>query len=254
MPGQAGLFLILKPKAAALPSFRFLLLLTVIWIPRRPLYRIDYASQSNSWIGTVLVLVAAGFISFMATLEANQPSINSPFRMEQLFANCCWLPRQGFHSTHHYKEALLVCYRFLLVWGNVSLQSRQTAAQFKVAAPITGPELHRPGPPLQHRRGGLGRWHEPRLGPEEDVPSTEKEKRFVVNKETHTHTRVYIYIYIYICSPPPEDLPGGLYVARSVSPSKHLAFGSNPSVCSIISHATVVFALLRSRTIPTKYL
>ena len=48
--------------------------------------------------------------------------------------------------------------------------------------------------------------------------------------------------------PPPEDLPGGLYVARSVSPSKHLAFGSNPSVCSIISHATVVFALLTSRT------
>ena len=28
-------------------------------------------------------------------------------------------------------------------------------------------------------------------------------------------------------------------MAKSVSPSKHLAFGSNPSVCSIISHAIV---------------
>ena len=54
---------------------------------------------------------------------------------------------------------------------------------------------------------------------------------------------------IYMLAPPaPEDLPGGRYVARSVSPSKHLAFGYNPSVCSIISHATVVFALLTSRS------
>ena len=66
---------------------------------------------------------------------------------------------------------------------------------------------------------------------------------------------MYVCVYIYICSPPPpEDLPGGLYVARSVSASKHLAFGSNPSVCYTISHGTVVFALLISRTTPTKYL
>ena len=70
----------------------------------------------------------------------------------------------------------------------------------------------------------------------------------------HRHKHINTNMYIYICLPNPEDLPGGLYVATSVSPSQHLAFGSNPSVCLIISHATVVFALLVSRTIPTKCL
>ena len=82
-----------------------------------------------------------------------------------------------------------------------------------------------------------------------------------INKQTHIYTYINIYTYIYICiyiymltPPAPEDLPGGLYVARSASPSKHLAFGSEPSVYSIISHATVVFAWLISRKIPTKHL
>ena len=43
-------------------------------------------------------------------------------------------------------------------------------------------------------------------------------------------------------------------MARSVSPSKHLAFGSNPGVCYIISHTIVVFVLLISRIISTKYM
>ena len=65
-----------------------------------------------------------------------------------------------------------------------------------------------------------------------------------VNAFTYVYIYMYIHIYIYISPPPPEDPPGGLYVARSVSPSEHLAFGYNPNVCFIISHATVVLALL----------
>ena len=73
------------------------------------------------------------------------------------------------------------------------------------------------------------------------------------NKGVIQGSHIILHIHIYR-NPAPQDLSGGLYVARSVSPSKHLAFGSSPTVCSIISHATVVSALLISRTILTKYL
>ena len=72
----------------------------------------------------------------------------------------------------------------------------------------------------------------------------------------HVYVRVYIYlfiygnicIYIYIVTPPPaQDLPGGLYVAGSVSPSKQSAFDFNPTVGLTISLA----AILTSRTILT---